>query len=145
MCLTRSIPWTKPPSTASHSSLPAGGSPRRARTLRQPCCCASYTVVLCCRDGMNELRNTTYCEGDVDLFSGHVGACQVHASLDAEEALTCLYHLRCEIRGATASIPTSGLAASARRIGEGTRQVISINSGPKARMRSIRSRRFWRP
>lgn len=44
MCRTRSIPWMKPPSTASHSSLPWGGSPRRARTLRHPCCLASYNT-----------------------------------------------------------------------------------------------------
>lgn len=49
----------------------------------------------------------TYPEGDVDLFLWHVGACQVHASLDAKETLTCLDHLRCEIRRPTTSIPTT--------------------------------------
>lgn len=41
----------------------------------------------------SDLLNMTYSEGNVDLILWHVGACQVHASLEAKEALTGLHHL----------------------------------------------------
>ena len=38
---------------------------------------------------------STDLEGDVDLLLGHISARQMHACLNANQALTSLDHLRC--------------------------------------------------
>src|SRR6266498_1239723 len=109
MCLTRSIPCTKPPSTASHSSLPIGGSPLRARTFRHPCCFASYgkqndvSVLLF---HQHEAKRG-YLKSNVNLFLGHVGTRKMHAGLDSNETLAYLDHFRRKVGSSSTCIPVS--------------------------------------
>lgn len=92
-----------------------------------------------------------YSKGDIDLLFWHIGTSHMHAGFNPNQALTFFYNFACKIRCPSTCIPKKAESASSHfqkknpRLDGATNQVISMNSGPYPRIRSIRSKRFVRP
>ena len=142
MWRTRSIPCTKPPSTASHSSLPAGGSPRSARMLRQPCAFASWKSISYVEIS-GTAKHTLRAMSTFSLGMLVQVRC-IHVSIPIKlwQVLTSS-EVSSDVR--PPAFLVTQLSTLKSRMTVRSHHVISMNSGPNARIRSIRSNRFCKP